>query len=107
MKNQPNIYMSRLRAARLRLRDFCAVYRLLNRRAELERLIRWAARKRLKGPRLFYERRKQDTEQRLWRYTMRVPQLARYARWLHLLYRLLFPPVRYPRKGAAGGYRPR
>lgn len=87
------------------VREFCAVYRALNRRSELERLLAWAARKRLSGPRRLYEKRYADVERALFRYGRRSPHLVNRARVLHWIGRLINKPPRYPSRGAAAGYK--
>jgi hypothetical protein len=86
-------------------RLFWTILRLLNRRAELERLVSWATRKSLPGPRGFYHSRLLDEEVRLSRYTITSPRLVvTLAYLLHNFNRLVFPPRRYMRRGAAAAY---
>jgi hypothetical protein len=84
---------------------FWAILCTLNRHAELERLVRWAKRKRLPGPLRLYQSRLEGEEMRMARYTMRSPWLARWVWSLHRFKALLFPPPRYLPKGAAAAYR--
>lgn len=78
---------------------------LLNRRAEFERLVSWATRKRLTGPREFYRSRLLDDEIRLSRYVITAPRwVVTLAYLLHNFNRLAFPPRRYMRRGAAAAY---
>lgn len=77
----------------------------LNRRADLERLQRWAARKRLPGPRTTYERQLSRTVRTLVMYKAHHPKLVRWAFRLHRLNALLNPPPRYWAKGSAKKYR--
>lgn len=80
---------------------FWQTLRALNRRAELLRLIRWAQRKRLKGPLRMYQRWLEDEELELNRLNVRYREPARWAYWVHLLNRLLFPaPTRHSRDAA-------
>ena len=88
-----------------RWQDFCVVYRSLNRKAELERLVRWAERKGLPGPREAYQRKVGDEERRLLQHTFRSPRLVRRARLLHWFSRLVRTTPRYPAKGSAAAYR--
>ncbi len=85
-------------------REFWVILRLHNRRAELQRLVRWATRKRLPGPRTCYERHLDDVELRLFRYRVHFPTVTRWARWTHRIKCVLFPPPRYPARGSAAGY---
>lgn len=85
-------------------REFWAILRLLNRHDELQRLVRWAKRKRLAGPRKCYKSHLEDMERRLFRYRVESPATVRKARCLQLMKRVLFRPPRYPAKGAALGY---
>lgn len=83
---------------------FWQTLRTLNRRAELQRLIRWAQRKRLKGPLRAYQRRIEGEELELNRLNVRYPGAARWAYRVHRLNNLLFPaPTRHAR-GAARRY---
>lgn len=77
---------------------------LLNREEELQRLVRWAVRKRLPGPRSCYERHLEEVERKLLRCRMESPQAAQWARRAHVLKRLLVSRPRYPMRGAAAGY---
>ncbi len=81
------------------------VMRHLNRRADLERLLRWAIRKRLPGPRTTYERQMGHTVRTLVTYKAHHPRLVRWALRLHRLNSLLNPPPRYWAKGSARKYR--
>lgn len=84
---------------------FWPLLHTLNRRAELERLIAWATRKRLTGPREFYRSRLLDEEMRLSRYAITAPRwVVTLAYLLHNFNRLAFPPRRYMRRGAAAPY---
>ena len=107
--------LSLLRCTRYRIqrwryglrRDWTATYRLLwlfNRRTELTRLIAWAKRKKLAGPRKCYERHLDDIEQKLLRYSLRHPGPAKWAFRLQQISSWLSPPPRYPRPGAASYY---
>jgi hypothetical protein len=84
---------------------FYTIYCALNRRAELERLVAWATRKRLPGPRRLYRSRLLAEEQRVARYGRRFPRLAAWAAVAHRLYVCLTPRPRHPSRGAAVGYR--
>ena len=86
-------------------REFCAVFRILNRKGELERLAKWAIRKNLPGPRRLYERRIEDEERRLLQYTFRSRRLVRRARFLHWLSGLVKTTPRYVPRGSAAIYR--
>lgn len=77
---------------------------LLNREEELQRLVKWAIRKRLPGPRKCYEDHLEDVERKLLRCRMETPQAAQWARRAHVLKRLLVSRPRYPQRGAAVGY---
>jgi hypothetical protein len=84
---------------------FCAVYRSLNRKGELERLARWATHKNLPGPRRAYQHRVDDEERRIMRYAFHSPRLVRWARLLQWLSLLVRKTPRYPAKGSAAHYR--
>ncbi len=103
-RNISNSVMGRL-ASRLFCQHFWALLRTLNRRAELERLISWATCKRLTGPREFYRSRLLDEEVRLSRYALRSPRwVVTLAYLVHCFNRLVFPPRRHMRRGAAASY---
>ena len=87
------------------LDSFWTILYCLNRRAELVRLVRWAERKGIAGPLRFYQNRLEDEEIRLNSYTVRNPDLVRWTRRFHQFNNLILPPPRYPRRGAAAGYR--
>ena len=85
--------------------QFWVIYRCLERRADLERLIVWAARKRLSGPLNLYQTRLSDEEQRLFRHRIHHPRPLWYAHVLFWLMGVVCPPKRYYSKGAAAVYR--
>lgn len=85
-------------------RETWNILRLLNRRAELERLVRWAERKRLAGPRRCYAFHLVDVERLLFRYRVNSPAATHWALCLYRLKCLLFPPPRYLARGAAASY---
>jgi hypothetical protein len=84
--------------------EFWAILYALNRRGELERLIRWAARKRLTGPLKCYQHRLDDEDRRIWRYTVQSPRLVAWAHRVHRLNKLINPAPRYLARGSAAGY---
>src|SRR5436305_9434026 len=88
-----------------KLREFWAIYCCLTRQAELERLILWAEKKRLKNPRKCYQSRLDDERRRIFVYRLRSPRLTFLARWLQRLNTLINPAPRYYRSGSAAGYR--
>ena len=77
----------------------------LHRRADLERLIQWATRKRLLGPRMHYRMLRMDTEQRLLQHQFRYPRLTWWLRFFFALSAMLLPSQHYHRKGAASKYK--
>lgn len=87
---------------RLACQHFWPLLHTLNRRAELERLVSWATRKCLAGPRKFYRSRLLDEKVRLSRYTITSPRwVVTLANIVHDFNRLLFPPRRYMHRGAS------
>lgn len=56
--------------------EFWAILRSLNRRAELGRLVAWATRKQLPGPREFYQSRLLDEEIRMSRHVIVSPRFV-------------------------------
>lgn len=73
--------------------------------ADLERLIAWARRKRLSGPRNYYQYLLETEHTHLMRYTIREPQLSRWARVVYEVSTVLNPPPRYRARGSAARYR--
>ena len=86
-------------------RAFGMAYRLFNRRDELQRLIAWAARKRLSGPRKAYEYLLADCEHHLMRLRGDRPQLIGWATSLHMISMLFRYTPRFYHRGAAASYR--
>jgi hypothetical protein len=86
-------------------RDFWTIWNTLERRDDLERLVTWATRKRLAGVKNYYKRLLTDTELLFTERNMRRPKLSFWALHLHFTFRMLFPPPRYYKKGAALRYR--
>lgn len=77
---------------------------LMNRQEKLQRLVKWAIRKKLTGPRKCYEGHIENVEQKLLRYRVEAPRAASWARRVHVLKRFLVSRPRYPRRGAAAEY---
>lgn len=77
---------------------------LMNRQDELQRLVRWAVRNRLTGPRKCYEGHLEDVERKLWRCRVQSLGAAKLAYRASFLKRILFRPPRYPARGSAAGY---
>ena len=102
-----SLYNSRWYSHRLTLRDATTIWRYLYRRADLERLVHWATRKRLSGPRTHYQTLLVDTEQRLLQCQLRHPRLAWWLRFIFGLITQVFAPRYHYRKGAAAKYRMR
>jgi hypothetical protein len=86
---------------------FWDILHAFNRRAELNRLIRWADHKALPGPGRAYRQRLQSEECRLACYRLRFPRLMRWSQLTFWLGCLISPTPRYPAKGSAAGYRSR
>lgn len=77
---------------------------LMNRQEELQRLVKWAVRKELSGPRKCYEGHIENVERKLLRSRVETPRAALWAQRAHALKRLLINRPRYPRRGAATEY---
>ena len=99
------VYKNRWQNCRITFREIRAILYCLNRQDELSRLIAWANRKHLHGPRKAYQIKLDDTERRLFHYQVSSPRLIVYARLLHNLKKVLFPPPHSHRKGATSAYR--
>jgi hypothetical protein len=83
---------------------FWRIYSVFERRAELQELVVWAKRKRLKGVERAYYTRLSDEERRLFQAYFHHPHLTRFAHALHVLKRLFAPNPRYY-SGYAAKYR--
>jgi len=85
--------------------EFWTMMYLLNRRAEIARLVLWATRKHLPGPRKYYQARLLDEEVRLSRQILVTPRfIVTLAYLVHNVNRLVFPPPHYLPKSSAAGY---
>ncbi len=76
----------------------------LNRLYELRNLVRWAQRRGLAGPRDAYRWKLAEAASDFFAYRIYHPRLVRWVARLHRLNRLLNPPPRWYRKGAAARY---
>lgn len=86
-------------------RDFNSVLELLGRKDELERLIRWAHRKKLRPVHEYYQRLFVDAEIRLSTQALRHPYLVGLAEWGYCAAVMLNPPPYVYPKGSATKYR--
>jgi hypothetical protein len=100
-----NGYYSTFLVPRSNGREFYNILCALNRRCELQRLVKWAEQKKLSNPLKLYQNRLADEEKRLFRYRLQFPHLATCASLLHQLTYILFPAPRYLAKGTARAYR--
>ncbi len=87
------------------IQELSAIYGVLHRQAELERLIAWARRKHLTGPRQFYQFRLAEAERRLMHYQIHSRRLWRLMRFLYAIGQCLCLPPRYHARGSAANYR--
>lgn len=85
--------------------SFYDVYWYLNRKRELNRLINWASRKKLRGPLRLYQNRLIDTEKKLLCYKFHSTCLVVWAQRFHWLAGFIRPTIKYTSKGAASFYR--
>jgi hypothetical protein len=88
-------------------KTFGAIWKRLNRRAELQRLVLWAERKRLAGPLKAYWSRLADEEIFLAIQSLDHPKLSAIAWALHEVMRITESKPRYHKHGAAAAYRSR
>lgn len=84
--------------------DTVYILETLTQRDELQRLIRWASRKKLSRVRDYYQRLLDDTEMRLSSQAIRHPHLTELAEWLCCVATMLNPPPPVYKKGAAVKY---
>jgi hypothetical protein len=83
------------------------IIRILKRRHELNNLITWAGKKRLKAVQAAYINRLGDEEKRYLRATLHYPRLTRFLTVLHALWGILASTPRYFPKDSAAKYRSR
>lgn len=90
---------------RVFLEDLYPILYAVNQQDELWRLIVWAKEKKATKAQQLYEARLRDVDRRILSY--RINHISMYfaAYEIHNLARLMFPPPKRHRKGAAGGYR--
>lgn len=88
-------------------RDLCRSLFYLKQREELERLIRWAKRKRLSKVRSHYIELLLNNGWRIRRYQTHSPKVLFWAEWIHCARKMIFPDPQYYRKGYAGRYQSR
>lgn len=81
------------------------ILKALERQAELEELIAWAQKKRLKRPLKHYQIRLLDEEQRLAFYNIRHPKLLEFCEWLRVFRAQLKGNRSDFTKGTAAKYR--
>ncbi len=98
-------YKLSVRSSLTSLQEVYTILRIFNRRNELNRLITWSERKRLKNPNRLYQNRLVDEDRKLLRYSIASPKLTSIARIVHVLNRLISAPPRYLPKGSARIYR--
>jgi hypothetical protein len=84
--------------------DYQSAIRLLDRQSDLQGLIRWAQRKRLKHQADYYQSLLVDAERQLARLGMVAPTVLRRALALRRMAALLIPEKRVYRRGAARKY---
>lgn len=82
-----------------------AIWRFKSHQAELESLIQWAKRKRLKKVLDLYTRQLEETEEKLFILRFRHPESVRFLSILHAFYRELSGYPRYFRADSASKYR--
>lgn len=85
--------------------DFWSIFRRLERREQLEGLLKWSKKKRLLGPHRLYQRHFIDIELNLSRKSCRHPKLTKWAYFLYELKTLISPTPKYYTKGSAAIYR--
>jgi hypothetical protein len=85
--------------------DFWSIWQIVERRNDLERLVAWARRKKLKGVREHYKFLLMETEVRLAEKNIRHHNLFVCATTLNLVFRMFFPSPTSHKKGAAVRYK--
>ena len=85
--------------------EYQSIIEAYTQRDELQRLAKWAYRKKLTGVCQHYLRLAGDIEMRLLVKAMRHPQLTRIADWAYCAQVMLNPPPKIYPKGAGAKYR--
>lgn len=85
--------------------DFWSIWQIVERRNDLERLVNWASRKKLRGVREHYKYLLMETEICLADKNIRRHNLTIWATHLNFLFRAFFPQQNHFKKGAAVRYR--
>ena len=90
---------------RSKWQEFCLIYRHLNRKGELKRLIKWASTNNYRGPMRLYQNHLTDVDRVLLRYRIDCPRLMKWAYALNMLSTVIRSTPRYRAKGSASKYR--
>jgi hypothetical protein len=85
--------------------DFLSIWEIVERRNDLERLVAWARRKKLKGVREHYKFLLMETEIHLADKNIRHHKLFMWATTLNLVFRMICPSPTSYKKGAAVRYK--
>jgi hypothetical protein len=70
----------------------------LHRKNSLERLIKWAKRKKLAPQQRYYQNQWIDEDNRVWRYQIRFPNATAVAKFAVCISDLISPAPYYPKK---------
>jgi hypothetical protein len=84
--------------------DLMWILDILSLQDELERLVVWSGRKRLKGVKAHYIRLLKDVEMRLSYKRLKRPYLTEVAKWVYCAVAMLNPPPDVYPKGAGAKY---
>jgi hypothetical protein len=85
--------------------EFYPILCTFNRRRELRRLVAWAERKKLRAPLAAYKGALAFEDSRLSYIARQSPRLTVAAHVLYAVSTVLFPPLRYLKKGSATSFR--
>jgi hypothetical protein len=78
---------------------------LLNRQEELAQLVKWAQRKGHRNPLRLYESCLADTRKALFQAEIEATRVAAFARFGHMMKKVLFPRPKYYQRGSATAYK--
>ena len=104
-KRAKNDWLLTFYSCRFLWQDFNSILRILIRKDELRRLIRWAHRKKLRSVGEHYQWLFSDTESRFSSQALRHPHLTELAKWIYCAAIMINPPPDVYPKGSAAKYR--
>lgn len=104
-KTKASLYFSQWHRYWFTWYDFWSIFRSLERRQQLEELLKWSKKKQLLGPHRLYQRHYVDIEIRLANKNIRHPELTKWAYFLYDLKTAIAPAPKPYARGSASIYR--